>query len=388
MNFWRNGLLLVLTLLLAVAFVSCGGETPDTDDSEPADTHVHAYVTKVVEPTCSDGGFTVYTCETCGNKYTDNKVPATGECAYEPRQMLPSEKTAAYGVDVSYFEADICRYCGKGSYHTAVIAFLDFEGEPEAPMGYTPSENYLLALESFDACIEALGLEGEEAEARRANWKKMLDFIDQQKFLDCWSGASGVRGATVVDGTLVGEWQFFVADNNNLFSEACPYESFSVSFDLAVNGNLKKGSNNDYAAIFGASGGSTEGGANSMWRNPWRLCLDSDPEADGSHELVCAYWTYSSGGASTRYIQHTEFYVEKGKTYSYRLDFNRNVEDGEEYPTFRLSVKEAGTEQYIDLGRYFYCPRPESSSLKFFDPNCADGNILDNLKIFIDISEE
>lgn len=388
MNFWKHGLLLGLTLVLTLVLAACGGEMPDTSDVETTDGHVHDYAQRVIEPTCSEGGFTVYTCNTCGNKYTDNKVPATGECVYEARQMLPSEKTSAYGIDAVYFEAEICRYCGKGDYQTAVLAFLGFDGEPEAPLGYTPSENYLLALESFDACIEALALEGEEAEARRENWKKMIDFIDQQQFLDCWGSGSGIRGAMIVDGALVGNWQFFVADNNNLFSELCPYETFSISFDLAVNGNLKKGSVNDYAAIFGTGGGSTEGGTNSMWRNPWRLCLDSDPEADGSHELVCAYWTYTSSGAATRHIEPTEFYVDKGKTYSYRLDFNTRIEDGEEYPTFRLYAKEADAENYIDLGRYFYCPRTESSSFKFFDPNCAVGNVLDNFKIFVDLVEE
>lgn len=389
MKFWKKGLLLVLALALTVVLAACGGETPDTVDTTPADGHVHDYAERVIEPTCTEGGFTVYTCNVCGDKYTGNKVPSTGECVYESRQMLPSEKTAVYGIDAAYFEAEICRYCGKGDYHTAVIAYLGFDGEPEAPSGYTPSENYLLALETFDECIEALKLEGEEAEARRAAWKKMLDFIDQQQFLDTWNNASGVRGATLVDGALVGDWQFFIADNNNLFSELCPYESFSVSFDIAVNGNLKKGSNNDgYAAIFGAGGGNAEGGSNSMWRNPWRLCLDIDAEADGSHELVCAYWTYTSSGSSTRFVEPTGFYVEKGKTYSYRMDFNTKVESDDPYPTFRLYVKEAGAEEYVDLGTYFYCPRPETSSFKFFDPNCADGNVVDNFKIFVDLTAE
>ena len=388
MNFCKSGLFFALALVLVLAFAACGGQTSDTGGTQPADGHTHDYAARVIEPTCSEGGFTVYTCNTCGEKYTDNKVPATGECVYKARKVLPSMKTDIYGIDADYFEADVCAGCGRAIFHSAVLADLTFDGEPEAPLDHVPSENYHAALATFEESLIALGLEGEEAEARRANWQTMLDFIDQQKHLNVWGGANGVRGATLVDGALVGDWQFFVQDEMNLFSKSPAYRQFSLSIDIAVNGNLKKGSNNDYAAIFGACGGSAEGGTNSMWRSPWRLCLNSEPLANGTHELVCAYWTYTNSGADTRYIQPTGFYVEKGKTYSYRLDFNAKVEGDEEYPTFRLSVREEGTQEYIDLGEYFYCPRPDSSSFKFFDPNCADGNVIDNFKIFIDLEED
>ena len=387
MKFSIRYALLVLVFVMAFALAACGEETPaTTDDNVGADGHIHDYATRVVEPTCSEGGFTVYTCNICGNKYTDNKVPKTGVCEYETRRVLPSEKTSAFGIDAAWFEAELCRFCGKGEYHTAVLAELTFDGEPEAPVDYVPSANYEAAVASLPDCLVASKLEGEAATKQEENWRKMLDFIDQQKYLDVWGGQSGVRGASIVDGALVGDWQFFVADNMNLFSEQPAYEQFSISFDLTVNGNLKKGSANDYAAIFGAGGGSTDGGSNSMWRNPWRLCLNSTPRADGAYELVCAYWTYGSGGTSTRYITSTNTYIEKGKTYSYRLDFGYDEPNGE-YPTFRLYIKEAGVEEYIDLGTYSYIPRPDSSSFKFFDPNCAGGNVLDNFKIFIDLED-
>lgn len=387
MKKWSCVALFALILLVVLALSSCGGETPDTTDAETVDDHTHTYETRVVEPTCSEGGFTVYTCTECGNKYTDDKKPATGECVYERRQMIPSEKTSAYGIDAAYFDADVCSGCGDMIVYAAVLSELTFDGEPEAPFDYVPSENYQAAIATIPDCLVALGLEGEEAAAREANWLKMLDFIDQQKYLDAWFSSSGVRGAYLQDGALVGDWQFFVLDNLSLFSEQPVYERFSVSFDLAVNGNLKKGSVNDFAAIFGTGGSSSENGNESMWRNPWRLCLNSTPSADGKHELVCAYWTYAAG-VGTRYVVPTGMYIEKGKTYSYRLDFDYGAKEEDAYPTFRLFVKEVDAEEYTDLGEYTYVPRPRTSSFKFFDPNCADGNILDNFKVFVDLVED
>ena len=47
-------------------------------ETEPKPTeHSHSYSSKVVAPTCKEGGYTVYTCS-CGSSYTDNKTSATG----------------------------------------------------------------------------------------------------------------------------------------------------------------------------------------------------------------------------------------------------------------------------------------------------------------------
>ena len=38
----------------------------------------HTYVPKIVSPTCTSGGYTVYTCSVCGNSYTSDKTSALG----------------------------------------------------------------------------------------------------------------------------------------------------------------------------------------------------------------------------------------------------------------------------------------------------------------------
>lgn len=65
----------------------------DTDSSDPAKTpsqtsqqsessqtqpkHTHSYTTNVISPTCTSGGYTIFTCS-CGNSYTENKTAALG----------------------------------------------------------------------------------------------------------------------------------------------------------------------------------------------------------------------------------------------------------------------------------------------------------------------
>ena len=53
----------ILLLVLCLALVGCG--------------HKHAYTEEVVEPTCTEKGYTKYTCE-CGDTYNDNEVAAKG----------------------------------------------------------------------------------------------------------------------------------------------------------------------------------------------------------------------------------------------------------------------------------------------------------------------
>ena len=63
-----------------------GGGIPDTpqDDVDSTEApsveaiHDHEYVTSVTAPTCTEQGYTTYTCDLCGHSYTDNPVEAVG----------------------------------------------------------------------------------------------------------------------------------------------------------------------------------------------------------------------------------------------------------------------------------------------------------------------
>lgn len=64
-----------ITLLLCLTvFVSCSQNDNSNDKNE---THVHTYSTSVVDPTCSEQGYTLHTCS-CGNSFKDNYKNALG----------------------------------------------------------------------------------------------------------------------------------------------------------------------------------------------------------------------------------------------------------------------------------------------------------------------
>ncbi len=359
---------------------SCGEGVQVTTES--LDTCQHVYTERVIAPTCEEDGFTVYTCE-CGHKYTDNKVPKTGTHTWEQRTVLPSLKTEVFGIDAVNYDATVCSGCGKTIYHVANLVNLTFD---EAATD-EPSENYNIAMGLLETEAEELGLTGEEAAARIENWKQMLNLIDSQKYLTCWENGSGIRGAYLENGALIGHWQFFVHDDMALFSDTPAYDTFTITFDITVNGEPSRWTaNHGYAPVFGVCGGkATGGGATSMWRSPWRLEIARYPDSQGRYELFTSYatgaadvWTFVSTGTS----------IELGKAYTFRIDVDRTQwNTAEEKPYYTLSYKEIGEDSYIRLGDYVYYPSSQTSAFKIFDPGCAVGNVFDNFKIFIELEE-
>ena len=66
--------------------------------------HVHSYSRQVVEPTCSEGGYTVFTCS-CGESYTGNYTSATGQ----HRWVMDYDYVPVYEERAIC----VCNVCGK-----------------------------------------------------------------------------------------------------------------------------------------------------------------------------------------------------------------------------------------------------------------------------------
>ena len=57
-------------------YTDAAGENPVSDVVLPH--YEHNYVPQVIQPTCTDKGYTTYVCTRCGNHYEESYVPATG----------------------------------------------------------------------------------------------------------------------------------------------------------------------------------------------------------------------------------------------------------------------------------------------------------------------
>ena len=64
-----RGLLFVFFIFLLAGCVSGG----DGD-------HTHNYIEDIIEPTCTEEGYTIFQCDGCGDSYQDNFVAALGHC--------------------------------------------------------------------------------------------------------------------------------------------------------------------------------------------------------------------------------------------------------------------------------------------------------------------
>lgn len=82
--------------------------------------HTHSYVSSVTQPTCTAGGYTTYTCTSCGDSYIANEVPAIGH-------NYTTSTAAATCTDGGY-TLHTCTRCGD-SYTDGYTAALGHDWE-------------------------------------------------------------------------------------------------------------------------------------------------------------------------------------------------------------------------------------------------------------------
>ena len=85
-----------------------GGSTPGTSCT-------HNYTAVVIAPTCTAGGFTVFTCTLCSDKYTDNKVAATGHSYSNDKCTVCGAEKSSGPVTISF--ADVAN---RTEYSTSI----------------------------------------------------------------------------------------------------------------------------------------------------------------------------------------------------------------------------------------------------------------------------
>ncbi|MCD7830848.1 MAG: hypothetical protein LUI01_01055, partial [Firmicutes bacterium] len=71
----------------------------------------HSYEAVVTAPTCTEKGYTTYTCSVCGDSYTADETEATGHTAGEA--VIENEVAATCTADGSYDSVVYCSVCGE-----------------------------------------------------------------------------------------------------------------------------------------------------------------------------------------------------------------------------------------------------------------------------------
>ena len=109
--------------------------------TEEADTNYivvpalgHDYVAVVTEPTCSQEGYTTYTCSRCGDSYRVNETPATGIHVWgDPAWGIPQNDGSGWTVTVTF----TCNTCSApATLHAQLVGDVTTEPATCVACGY------------------------------------------------------------------------------------------------------------------------------------------------------------------------------------------------------------------------------------------------------------
>lgn len=78
----------------------------------------HTFTSKVTQPSCTNGGYTMYTCTTCGYSYTGSEVPANGHTPGAAATCIAPQSCTTCGIEINpttdhSYSNGSCTVCGK-----------------------------------------------------------------------------------------------------------------------------------------------------------------------------------------------------------------------------------------------------------------------------------
>ena len=149
----------------------CDAEISRTSETIPAKGHAWV-VDEIVAPTCTDNGYTTYTCTVCGDTYKDNEVPELGHS--EPEAWTPYSatehakvceredcdailETQAHDIqrywqdpeDGLVYEREICLICGyMGELGSEIKRHYSYAAGSEYELKILVENGYLASLDN------------------------------------------------------------------------------------------------------------------------------------------------------------------------------------------------------------------------------------------------
>lgn len=122
----------------------------------------HNYVSAVIAPTCTEAGYTAYTCAACGHSYTDTPVSAlghTGGASVEENSVAPGCTTE--GSYETVVRCTVCQSELSREKHTVPAPGHSYQDTVTAPtctqQGYTTHRCQVCGAETVDSYTPATG---------------------------------------------------------------------------------------------------------------------------------------------------------------------------------------------------------------------------------------
>jgi len=161
---------------------------PSESEEEPEVVHEHNYEAVVTAPTCTEKGYTTYTCD-CGYSYVDNYVDAEGEHDFTEWSTI---KEAAYNADGE--ESRKCNKCSHVEFRSVSVSVVT---SGNLGKGTTPTDKVIYTLYSDGTMV----LEGTGALFGidwRGDNQPFIDYRKQVKHLIIGEGITSTTSGSLV----------------------------------------------------------------------------------------------------------------------------------------------------------------------------------------------
>ena len=129
----------------------CGYELENTEPTDPLiQEHEHDFEYKQEDPSCTEDGYSVYVCGTCGEEKDREVLPAAGH-DYEVTAIDPSELEEGY----IEFRCKRCDDCHQAFHIPALNSSEEIDPEPLDVSAVTEAGNQWLLDNGMEICEEA-----------------------------------------------------------------------------------------------------------------------------------------------------------------------------------------------------------------------------------------